>query len=448
MKRPTRQNKNNGVLLREVTNIPWIKLAFIFICAFFVFVIYNKTKDNQLSNCQVVGPSVGGIEYSMQMKSSAPNPKEITKILMVHGVGHHEEGYSQDFLNSLAKQLELDAKNSNYKKINLQSPLDCSEHNIGTLRVSRFFKKDTKKELIFFELTWSEITDVEKLKLSFDNGFENQRYWVNRALKKFVNDTGPDPIYYLRNKEDILKAFRQSLCWMITDWNELPDNHSNGKHTECHAWDTSHLSSIKNTNLIFVSHSLGSLITIDGLNTFIDMTENFQKHQSKCKTQKPTEEKQIKEIVAEFQKQTIKVFLLSNQLPMLQMGKVEDQKMKKDSYCIAGKSNFYNKRMVNHAEVIAFSDPNDLLSYSIPTNIIDSFFDPRLCADVTNVNIEIGKNMFGLFVNPNDAHTGYDKDERVIAIIAKGIGHKNESKTISDKCIWLEEINDESKKDQ
>jgi hypothetical protein len=55
---------------------------------------------------------------------------------------------------------------------------------------------------------------------------------------------------------------------------------------------------------------------------------------------------------------------------------------------------------------MAFSDPNDLLSYAISQQFVQSHLDSRLCAEVTNININVAHviDMFGMgsFANPMD----------------------------------------------
>lgn len=46
----------------------------------------------------------------------------------------------------------------------------------------------------------------------------------------------------------------------------------------------------------------------------------------------------------------------------------------------------------------------------------------------------------GKLANPIDAHIGYDTDNRVVALIAKGIGNKNTAKIVNDRCRWVETI--------
>jgi hypothetical protein len=98
--------------------------------------------------------------------------------------------------------------------------------------------------------------------------------------------------------------------------------------------------------------------------------------------------------------------------------------------------------MFAETSIVAFNDPNDLLSYAIPHDFIEKYLDSRLCINVTNVNINIAKviDAFGLgkIANPLEAHTGYTKDDRVVALIARGIGNGSTAPLVKEKCQWTE----------
>ena len=98
--------------------------------------------------------------------------------------------------------------------------------------------------------------------------------------------------------------------------------------------------------------------------------------------------------------------------------------------------------MVKKTSIIAFSDPNDLLSYAIPPGFSDAYIDSRLCTEITNININIAHiiDVLGLgeIANPMDAHTGYDTDDRVVALIAKGIGTSHTAPIVKERCEWTE----------
>jgi hypothetical protein len=63
---------------------------------------------------------------------------------------------------------------------------------------------------------------------------------------------------------------------------------------------------------------------------------------------------------------------------------------------------------------------------------------------VTNININVAR-VFDVFslgevANPLDAHIGYDTDDRVVGLIAKGIGNENTADIVKQRCRWIETI--------
>ena len=59
--------------------------------------------------------------------------------------------------------------------------------------------KARTRELIFYELTWSEITEGEKKAIEFDSSKEYtfRRTTLNGFMKAFFNSHIPDPLIYL-----------------------------------------------------------------------------------------------------------------------------------------------------------------------------------------------------------------------------------------------------------
>jgi len=55
-------------------------------------------------------------------------------------------------------------------------------------------------------------------------------------------------------------------------------------------------------------------------------------------------------------------------------------------------------------------------------------------------------NLFGIteLVNPMAAHTGYDNDERVVAMLAHGLGEGITAPLIDKRCEWIETITTKS----
>jgi hypothetical protein len=134
--------------------------------------------------------------------------------------------------------------------------------------------------------------------------------------------------------------------------------------------------------------------------------------------------------------------MLSNQLPLLQLGRSLPEVLNQhENYCLPSGSD-YADRFANQTHIVAFSDPNDMLSYIIPPGFKDKFLDSRMCTTVSNISINVAYviDVFGFsnVANPMEAHVGYDHDERVIALLAHGLSDNDISPLIKERCEWVE----------
>jgi hypothetical protein len=140
------------------------------------------------------------------------------------------------------------------------------------------------------------------------------------------------------------------------------------------------------------------------------------------------------------QNETLSIFMLSNQLPLLQLGRpIPEVTNQFSDYCTADGAN-RESRVFAESKIIAFSDPNDILSWSVPPGFEDQYMDSRMCPVLSNVIINIAevKKVLGFeLAPPGEAHRGYDNDERVIKIIAHGV-NENADPMIKERCEWME----------
>jgi hypothetical protein len=386
-----------------------------------------EEKDNR--SCQIWSKGFDGIGAAMEQTEGK------AKVLMIHGVGHHIPGYSTILLENLAKELDLTVMESPFKELTL-GDLDDPSKDLGNLRLNRLISKDRSRELLFYELTWSSISKPEKEVLEYDNSGEYsfRRAKVNNILKAFSNDAIADPMIYLGEKqEDIQKSVSQSYCWMISnDWNDFPS----GIHKGCDLSGPGRFVNAEKDDFIFISHSLGSRITID----------SFQRVAAQL-NKKEFQEKfpDIKKLQSVVQQKEVTIFMLSNQLPLLQLGRSLPEVLgEQEKYCSPKGSNFA-ERFSSQTHIVAFSDPNDLLSYAIPPGFKDKYLDSRMCPKVSNININVAHvvDVFGVsnVANPMEAHVGYDNDERVVALIAHGLSNENSAPIINSNCEWTELTN-------
>lgn len=387
----------------------------------------NEVEDNR--TCRIWSKGFRGIGQSIEQT------KGKTKVLMVHGVGEHTPGYSTMLLENLAAQLDLTVFVKPQKNMTITSD-ENSNKDLGNLRLTKLTSRDGNRELLFYELTWSSISKPEKEVLTFDQSglVSFRRTDINHMLKKAANDAMADPLVYLGNKQnDIQTSVAQSYCWMIkSTFSDFPDN----KHIPCTLKDDKALERAKKDDYFFISHSLGSRITIDA---FQRIARLLNKDEWKQKYPKLSELHNI------IQNREITIFMLSNQLQLMQLGRpLPEIAGQIPTYCTSKGAGF-EQRFADKTNIIALSDPNDVLSYSIPQRYSEKYLDSRMCPEITNININVAKiiDLFGIteVANPIEAHTSYNEDMRVVSLLAYGLGENTTSPIIKERCSWIKTVN-------
>lgn len=395
----------------------------------------NAEPEDDRRACEIEGAPFDGIESALAAQNGQgrigdtdSRQRSVVKIITVHGVGRHHPGYSGRTVANLTAALDLNVVSPQIKSIDLANP-EFPGKSLGTLSAQRFTDEQLQRELIVYELTWSRISDHARDMLRFDSSETHTRHraTLNQTGKAFVNDRLVDPLVYVGvGREKILNAVRQGICWAYsTDWDSFPTISAH-----CGQDDPDFGSRLPVDRYFFVTHSLGSRIVLDALET--SAAELYaQLDQTSGKTP----------FMASLQDQTMTVFMLSNQLPLLQAGfppvPVSGQIA---AYC-APDSPLHERRIVARTQVIAFSDPNDLLSYPVPEDFVQYGIDSRLCPRMVNVTLNIAHvtrlGSTEAFANPETAHTAYNNDARVIGLIAGGLGRPESSQEVNERCNWL-----------
>lgn len=384
-------------------------------------IINDKKEDTR--QCEIQGSPLPGIDDLFKNK-------QVVKVMMVHGVGTHTPGYATRIRENLALKLGLDVFSRRDKDITLIDP-DDRKTVIGNLRVTRMQNEEASKDLIFYELTWSVNTSVQKRILDYDTSglYEHKRAAFNHTLKKFLDDVIPDPEIYVTDKNNyILKATQQATCWMLSrSWSQLKPE----EKQVCRVSSFNQMKDLSRDNIIFITHSLGSKILMDSLTDMVSTVAAVEARPDMAQSPK------VRLIIEELKNKEMTVFMLANQLPLLQIAGAKPQVTGQiRSYC-RPKGKNYGKRVFKQVNIVAFSDPNDLLSYGINQDFVDNYMDSRMCPSVTNVNINIAEeiSVFGAgVVNPVTAHTEYDNDTRVIEMIAKGTENFKQNELLSKRC--------------
>lgn len=375
----------------------------------------NKKKDEV--SCMILSAGFSGLQQAKQ---------KITNVLLVHGIGTHVPGHSMAFMLDISQKMGLDTLNRDYKEIQM---INSTDQPVGVLRVYRFLNEKTQRSVVFYEQTWSEITDPIKQSLSYDTTKEyaKDRSAVNAKMKFYMNSTLPDTAIYFGPEGERMKASSlQAICWMTNyTFDQLPSR----ARQYCTPSPKQAINSLKDENFAFITNSLGSRIAIDALQQMAEEMRAYPK--------KTAESKKAVELL---QNKEITVFMLANQLPVLQLGRpAPKHKGKKQDYCFEN-GLLYDQRIFRRLNVVAISDPNDLLSYGLEPDASDKYLDNALCPEISNVSVTTTPALdvgFGEVANPLFAHTGYQKNPYVLDLIVQGLEDNYLSPSIEDKCRWI-----------
>ena len=399
---------------------------FILVCCMTLLNGCSRSGEDLL--CQIEGKPFQGI-FPL-VKDSA----NTTKVMMVHGVGKHIPGYSTQLLKGLADEMGLNHISEITKNITLNDVMTPGKE-FGNLRVRRLTNEDKSHILVFYELTWSPLNDGQKAILAYDmsGDYSFGRAFVNEKIKEVTNDIIPDQMLYVGGtRKDILISFEMAFCAMVSrKWDDLPI----ASTLECSSSDLlGAVDLMQNEQYAFISHSLGSRIVIDGLQSIAGSVEKLEREGMKVDGEEKVD---VQEFIRTFRQLRVPVFMLANQLPLFQVTrKIPKITGQHDAYCRVD-GEHYNLRTLSETNIIAFSDPNDILSYTITNDFMRRYIDSRICYKTTNININVAevKGIFGIdYANPLDAHSGYHTDKRVLALIVNGVGNENTLPIVNESC--------------
>lgn len=409
----------------------------------------SKLKAIVISLCSLVlcgcsTPQVIGEFKSLKaIQSSGKN----LHIILVHGIGKHDPGWSKDFHKRLAESLKLvsDGKSDWAKCIfidgkgQLGDLSHCKGGDVlptpdGILK-SVTLKSSEGKTVTITEVTWSPITTALKQQLldyDKESDLSKKRAWLNKSLREGLVDDGfSDALAYAgKAGERIRNVVRKAICYSMSG--KLSDNDACDLGTDNHRF-------------AFITHSLGSRVVFDALHVGEEekakATIMAEKNNNYSLMQKH-------EAIESVSAKTVAIYMLANQLPLLEMAGVSGAADRKSG--AAGTQAFINGEAVavqgsgligrflqdrsdaldkvpmlkkmekTPFSIAAFSDPNDLLSYSLRT----SGMIKRPDVEVADVWVRNAIN-FVVFANPNAAHQDYWKNNDVIELL---VGGKEEGK--------------------
>jgi hypothetical protein len=260
-------------------------------------------------------------------------------------------------------------------------------------------------------LSWSPLTTASKAALAYDQAtthggqFPYQRAALNRELKYgLVNDCLTDVVIYGGpNGAAIRQAAEEALCDTLGGRYDGAD--CSVSHEEVPG------------ALAFITESLGSKLLIDAILEVWADAENSRDNEMKTRVAHALAAARI-------------MYLMANQLPLLDgaapaaghadgAAALEPTTGRSTGDVLDLLSGLYRLKPPGTPPptVVAFSDPNDLLSYRIvPDRLTGTLKDVR----IVNVVVSNDATYFNYVERPDTAHCGYSGNPHVLGMIAGG----------------------------
>jgi hypothetical protein len=310
------------------------------------------------------------------------------RILFIHGMGHTDSGYSEPVMQGVAARLNL-AKVEPPTKIEIEK----QGHVYGEINVTKYSGADGRKVHVY-ELTWSPTTDRLKQKqFETDAGYASDRVSLNRKLKtSLINDSLADPVLYIGGYRDHMQfPIMRGVKAVLRDF-------------------------VPQDEVALITFSLGSYMCYD---TLVRMSHGYR-----IMGERDYSAGVVQELVGH----TNYVYMLANQLPLLELSEVSNPISLRQTSSSAvkslaeirgqnrPKSAVQRQAAVLPLHLVAFTDPNDLLSYPLDEHSVSG-----TSIAYSNVVISIERSaILGIIADPITAHTGHGRSPAVMDLLTYG----------------------------
>ncbi len=354
------------------------------------------------------------------------------------GIKQQELEWAQRRSNALSDALGIDRTDVKKGKI-----YKVNNEMIVSTKMATYDTNEGEIEAHF--LIWGHAVDKSRAKLKYENyqeGYEpvdkkgmpkynspKRAYLNNRLRKEFVNSCLMDPVVYLGQRgNDIRQGMKQAVCdafgGQINDDSKVCHNRDNNKDP-----------------IVLVSESLGSVIFVDAVATLIEEFKkpSTEKNQPvhRCDTWTPPSiasqysdspwsfdwnpflglswDARCTSFVEEHFFNISSIFLDTNQIPLLHQAKATDSFGYLLNEAREHREGRAKEKSMKNIQVIAISDPNDLLSYRLTHDHFNLHPDGF---QLYNVLISNAGTYLGIIENPLKAHNPDPAD--VFSIIVEG----------------------------
>jgi len=350
----------------------------------------------------------------------AESDLSLVSVLVVHGFGKHEAGYTDPLRARIQHAAGLVPRDGGA----------CRDHPIGdiygSIRICEYDAtvRQRSVRVRVYALLWSPLSQPFKDRFVGFDVNASDRLSLDRSLKNsFMNDRFADAILYLGDfKPHMQRPIEYALCFMLNE--PLSRRAIAGQVDPTSACDgiikPEERQLAEDRAFVIISESLGSTMVWE---TLVRMHDESGAG--------PERSRALGEIAREVLGKTRVFFMLANQLPLLRLASMSKPLSPAEAVAVGsggvlprGAERVLREtaprrpRQTPHIEVVAVSDPNDLLGYALPVDLDGSADD---VIKVTNVVHSVAKwGYFFVMAHPLKAHTGYLEDTRILELLVCG----------------------------
>jgi len=333
-------------------------------------------------------------------------------LIVIHGMCDHKKPWITKKVKQFSNIMEMEINFPNSSSTDPLTLISSTSDGIEGYRAN-LTRETSKESLTIYGIIYSQPSYEKKQSLcsdvssktdvcsSDDITYQHERATLNADLKNdLMNNCLADAVYYLGDGGDIIRSGVREVVDDIFKDIETDEQ-------------------LKNSSISFISESLGSKVLTDAI--LCDSASNIENRaHTLAKTQS--------------------IFLAANQIPLLNLGHSNNNcaarstrtytnsqiNSNQNNWSILAELISYHRQSVSQdlsgikissitpINIVAFTDPNDLLSYEVTNANVNSK------SKITNVTVSNANTWFGFAEHPMNAHTDYLKNNDVTQLIRWG----------------------------
>jgi hypothetical protein len=355
-------------------------------------------------------------------------PEQPLRILLVHGMGTTEANAFNPFIAGTAQRLGLVQTGvppgaTFSAGIGMPNPIPIQTPGVPAADWAQLYDftfaptPQSQPTVVFTYLLWAPLTaEIKKDRLAEDGA--PPRQWFSNEAKTFIDEKLGDVVLYGGTYRDkvMRPAVEAALCEFLKG--------TPGPNTECAGGESY-------SPTVVVTHSLGGYMLIDALDDELNKPNAANRSPDKPAS-----------AAARLLRNTRFVYMLANQIALLDLttldGYPSDHVNPDPDTCTVAPTHRLLDRLgcdwnraynswaggaENRLQIVAFSDPNDILSFLVRHQDIGvAAGGAGQRRYFTNVYMPNGEfTVPGIFSDPFQAHLGYLDNPRVLDLFVCGM---------------------------